>query len=197
MTEHKHDLILILDFGSQYTQLIARRLRELNVYCEIVPYNFPLNLISAKRPKGIILSGGPSSVYDAGAPDLSEAFFDVIVCPILGICYGLQLITKFFGGTVERSQVHEYGAADIRILKSDAGLLKDVAEATVWMSHGDRVAVLPDGFEATALSGSMLTAVECLSKGLYGLQFHPEVGHTRHGVQMLKNFATRYLRCDT
>ena len=188
MTEHKHDLILILDFGSQYTQLIARRLRELNVYCEIVPYNFPVNSICAKTPKGIILSGGPSSVYEDGAPELSESFFSIIACPILGICYGLQLITKVFGGTVERSQVREYGAADIQVLPSEASLLKDVPNTTVWMSHGDRVAALPDGFKVTALSSGMLAAIESLSKGLYGLQFHPEVGHTRHGGMILKNF---------
>lgn len=189
MIEHKHDLVLILDFGSQYTQLIARRLRELNVYCEIVPYDFPIDSIYAKSPKGIILSGGPSSVYDDKAPELAETFFDDTECPILGICYGLQLIAKVFGGTVERSQVRGYGAAEISILQSQTGLFRNVPDTTVWMSHGDRVVTLPDGFEVTALSDSMLTAMQCLSRSLYGLQFHPEVVHTRHGEMMLRNFA--------
>lgn len=189
MEEHKHDLILILDFGSQYTQLIARRLREMKVYCEIVPYSFPLDSIVAKLPQGIILSGGPSSVYDENAPELSASFFDLTACPVLGICYGLQLIAKAFGGTVERSQVREYGAAEIKISQSQTGLFRDVPSTTVWMSHGDRVASLPEGFNVTALSGSMLTAIESLSRRLYGLQFHPEVGHTREGGTILKNFA--------
>jgi len=151
--------ILILDFGSQYTQLIARRVREAKVYCEIFPYNAGLEKVKAFRPKGLILSGGPSSVYDAGAPLIDKAHLDLGV-PVLGICYGMQLLTHVLGGQVAKSAKREYGRADLNIHKNE-GLFSAIGEGgktTVWMSHGDRIEKMPDGFHAIAHTGNSPTA---------------------------------------
>lgn len=185
--------VLILDFGSQFTQLIARRVRESKVYCEIHPYNVDLDFIKEFRPKGIILSGGPSSVFDKGAPRVPKALYDIGV-PILLICYGMQLTAKLFGGKVERSKHREYGPADITI-KDTTGLFHGFNKAKktrVWMSHGDRVAALPKGYKVTARSAnSVIAAVSNEKLGVYGVQFHPEVVHTPQGAKILKNFTHR------
>ncbi len=189
------ETIVILDFGSQYTQLIARRVRELNVYCEIHPYNISPETLRAMQPRGIILSGGPSSVYEEDAPHCSGEVLKLGV-PILGICYGLQLLSYFLGGTVESSARREYGAAQLR-LTSDSELLADLpSESQVWMSHGDHVSTPPPGFKITADTGNALGAVEDTTRGLYGIQFHPEVTHTAQGKQVLGNFVKKICGCQ-
>ncbi|MCL4872528.1 glutamine-hydrolyzing GMP synthase [bacterium] len=189
--------ILILDFGSQYTQLIARRVREAKVYCEIHPYNCGPEFIRKFSPRGIILSGGPSSVYDKGAPTLPRSFFDGLKVPLLGICYGMQLTAKALGGEVERSGKREYGAADLEIKKPDAvfrGLGK--GPVRVWMSHGDKVKKLPPGFVSIGASGNSGICAMRDGKGLvYGVQFHPEVVHTPNGTRILKNFVMDICGC--
>ena len=182
--------ILILDFGSQYTQLIARRIRELKVYCEIHPPDLPARDIRAFAPRGIVLSGGPASVEDPGAPRCDAAVFELGV-PVLGICYGLQLMVKMLGGRVERAARREYGPADIEILSARGPFagFHPGDRTRVWMSHGDRVDVLPDGFAPIGQSAnSPLAAAACAHRPLYGLQFHPEVVHTPLGRQMLEAF---------
>ncbi len=189
-----HDLheerLLILDFGSQYTQLIARRVRELGVYCEIRPFNEPMEAIARFAPKGLILSGGPSSVRAEGAPMSSPALFELGI-PVLGICYGLQLMTHQLGGRVESSNEREYGDATIEVLES-VGPLAPFSRGErlgVWMSHGDRVEELPRGFRAVARSGNApFAAVAAPERKLYGVQFHPEVVHSPRGREMLRAF---------
>lgn len=180
--------IIILDFGSQYTQLIARSIRELKVYAEIVPYNQSLESIRQESPGGIILSGGPSSIYEKNSPQISAEIFNLGV-PVLGICYGLYSITDIFNGKMQASQQKEYGRAVINI-KSKSGLFKDLkAKETVWMSHGDKVIVPPEGFKVTASSKNAdIAAIENSKKQIYGVQFHPEVYHTVNGKKILKNF---------
>lgn len=181
------ETIVILDFGSQYTQLIARRIRELNVYCEIHPFNFPIEKIRALRPAGIVLSGGPSSVYEEDAPHCPREVLELGV-PVLGICYGLQLLSYFLGGRVEPSSRREYGAATIA-KAGESQLLGGLPDQfPVWMSHGDHVTAPPPGFAVTAGTGNALGAVEDISRRLYGLQFHPEVAHTPNGRAVLSNF---------
>jgi GMP synthase (glutamine-hydrolysing) len=185
----KHDLILILDFGSQYTQLIARRIREAGVYCEIQPFNTPLEKIRALAPQGIILSGGPSSVYDAHAPKLAEGFIENLNCPLLGICYGLQLLAVALGGEVSPSPNREYGYARLSVTEAESPLFEGLpTEIDVWLSHGDYVTQMPPGFRATATTSGALNAFESLSKRIFGVQFHPEVAHTPLGAQVLSNF---------
>jgi len=189
------ETILILDFGSQYTQLIARRVRELNVYCEIHPYNVDLDVLRSAKPRGIILSGGPSSVYEKDAPHCSSDILQLGI-PILGICYGLQLMSYFLGGEVVPSSRREYGAAQLRLTaKSD--LLVDLpAESQVWMSHGDHVVTPPPGFNIIAETDNALGAVEDVSRKLYGIQFHPEVTHTQQGKKVLDNFVKKMCGCQ-
>ena len=188
----------MLDFGSQYTQLIARRLRELSVYSEIVPFNTPVDKLRAKRPVGIILSGGPSSVSDAGAPKCDTGIFE-LGTPVLGICYGMQLMTDMLGGEVRRSGHREFGHAIIRITNGDTSprLFSDVpAELRVWASHGDDVATVPPGFQIAATSATApIAAMEAADRGLYALLFHPEVVHTDHGIEILRNFAYGVCGC--
>jgi GMP synthase (glutamine-hydrolysing) len=188
--------ILILDFGSQYTQLIARRVRESHVYCEIHPFNWPIAQIRAFAPKGVILSGGPASVYDAAAPLTDREVFTLGV-PILGICYGVQLMAHQLGGVVERAAQREYGPALIDV--DEAGeLFRDVDRegVRVWMSHGDRILALPGGFAVLAHSAnSPVAAMADRSRGLYGVQFHPEVAHTPCGRLLLDNFLFRICHC--
>ena len=189
------ETIVILDFGSQYTQLIARRVRELNVYCEIHPYNISVEMLRALQPRGIILSGGPSSVYDEDAPHCSGEVLQFSV-PVLGICYGLQLMSYFLGGTVEPSSRREYGAAQLRLI-ADSTLLADLpTDSQVWMSHGDHVTIPPPGFKLTADTGNAMGAVEDVARGLYGIQFHPEVTHTAQGKQVLANFVKKICGCQ-
>lgn len=186
--DYHEEIVLILDFGSQYTQLIARRIRELGVYCEIFPYNMGLNEIIAMRPKGIVLSGGPRSVNEADAPICDRGVFSLGI-PILGICYGLQLTVKLFGGQVEKSDKREYGKAHVFVTEKNA-LLDGIPDGdVVWMSHQDKVLKLPDGFITVARSdNSPHAAIKSSDGRIYGVQFHPEVHHTQKGKRILKNF---------
>ncbi len=181
--------ILILDFGSQYTQLIARRIREAKVYCEIHPFSRDMDFIRQYRPAGIILSGGPSSVYGKKAPLISKEVFALGI-PVLGICYGLQLTARLLGGLVERSGKSEYGGADL-IINDRTDLFKGIRKKKlrVWMSHGDKVKKLPKGFEAIAMSdNSAFSTIRDKKKKIYGVQFHPEVAHSESGSKLIKNF---------
>jgi GMP synthase (glutamine-hydrolysing) len=191
-----HQTILVLDFGSQYTQLIARRLRELSVYSEIVPFSTPVETLRAKQPAGIILSGGPSSVYDAGAPKCDPAIFDLDT-PVLGICYGMQLMTLTLGGEVRRSGHREFGHAMVTVAASAPTLFAAVpSQLRVWASHGDDVAGVPPGFDIAATSATApIVAMESRERGLYALLFHPEVVHTDHGLDILRNFAYTVCGC--
>ncbi|MBI3804341.1 MAG: glutamine-hydrolyzing GMP synthase [Nitrospirae bacterium] len=188
--------ILILDFGSQYTQLIARRVRESHVYSEIVPYHFPLAQIEAQRPAGLILSGGPASVYDKNAPLCDPGIFKLSI-PILGICYGMQLMTHLLGGRVARAAKREYGRADLWVEEA-SDLLKGLPDRNpVWMSHGDRIETLPPGFQSIARTdNSPAAAMRDPRRHFYALQFHPEVVHTVQGMQILQNFLYRVAGCS-
>jgi GMP synthase (glutamine-hydrolysing) len=182
-----HETLVILDFGSQYTQLIARRAREMGIFSLILPFNTPIDEIKSYNLRGIILSGGPNSVYDPKAPKLDKDFWQIDV-PILGICYGLQLMSLALGGKVEASPSREYGEAKIKI-QSENSLLNQAFDAsTVWMSHGDHVAKTPSGFRVTAKSGKIICAIENPKKRWFGFQFHPEVVHTKYGADILSNF---------
>jgi len=187
MDYHK-EIILILDFGSQYTQLIARKVRELGVYCEIFPFNLPFPNIVSLKPKGIILSGGPRSVNESDAPVCDQGIFS-LGTPILGICYGLQLTSKLFGGQVAKSEKREYGKAHIFIKKKDK-LFDGIKDGDiVWMSHQDKVLKMPTGFETIAYSdNSPHAAIKSKEASIYGVQFHPEVHHTPKGKRILRNF---------
>ncbi|HEX8493322.1 MAG TPA: glutamine-hydrolyzing GMP synthase [Pyrinomonadaceae bacterium] len=187
--KNSHETIIVLDFGSQYTQLIARRVREAGVYCEILPYNIKVEEILKKAPKGIILSGSPASVYDRDAPRPDSSLLDRLDCPLLGICYGLQVIAADLGGEVRPARSREYGYARLRVVDQTSPLFASVPEELdVWMSHGDHVTTPPPGFRITAKTSEALNAFESLSKRIYGLQFHPEVAHTPLGGQILRNF---------
>ncbi len=192
-----HQTIIVLDFGSQFTQLIARRLRELAVYCEILPFNTSLDAIKAKAPVGVILSGGPSSVDEEGAPHCDRAVLDLGV-PTLGICYGMQLMTDMLGGTLGRSAHREFGHAIVRRAPGTASrLLKDIPDQLkVWASHGDFVATAPPGFTVAATSNNAPVAVmESPERGYYAMLFHPEVAHTDRGTELLRNFAFDVCGC--
>ncbi len=194
--KNSHEKIIILDFGSQYTQLIARRVRDAGVYCEIIPYNATLDEILKHRPRGIILSGSPSSVYEEKAPRPVAGLLQGIDCPLLGICYGLQVLAADLGGEVKPSANREYGYARLRITDSSSLLFAGLpSEMDVWMSHGDQVTSVPEGFRITALTDGALNAFESLSKRIYGLQFHPEVAHTPLGAQILRNFLLNICGC--
>ncbi len=183
-----HEKLLILDFGSQYTQLIARRVRENRVYCEIRPCTIELEEIKAFGAKGIVLSGGPDSVYDEKAPTVDLGVFELGL-PVLGICYGMQLMAHHLGGRVEASDHREYGRAEVEIQEGCA-LFQGLSDREiVWMSHSDRVAELPDGFRAVASStNAPVVAMENVERGFQAIQFHPEVSHTPNGGEMLRNF---------
>ena len=185
----QHETIIILDFGSQYTQLIARRVREQGVYCEIHPFHLSAEAIAAKRPKGVILSGGPSSVTDEDAPRVEDGFYRKIDVPILGICYGMQMVAVDLGGAIEPASKREYGHAKVKILSGATAIFNELPfELDVWMSHGDHVTRLPDGFQTTAMSGEIVTAIENAERRIYCVQFHPEVAHTPLGKEILRNF---------
>lgn len=189
--------ILVLDFGSQYTQLIARRLREFGVYTEIVPYFESLESIRAKQPKGIILSGGPASVYEEGAYKPDCGVFDLGI-PVLGICYGMQYIADFFGGSVVKAEHQEFGKATLELM-SEGGIFEGVKqESVVWMSHADKVEKIPQGFIELAKSGNThYCAIAHQERKIYALQFHPEVVHSECGGEMLKNFAVKICGAST
>jgi GMP synthase (glutamine-hydrolysing) len=188
-------VILILDFGSQYTQLIARRVREMHVYCEIQPFDLPLDAVKRLAPEGIILSGGPASVYAADAPQPAPAVLELLKTgtpPVLGICYGMNVLNRAFGGEVVRAARKEFGPADIRITRFDPLLALGGRSTRVWMSHGDQMTSIPDEFDALAASdNSPYAAFRHRERPIYGLQFHPEVTHSVDGREILRNFVTR------
>jgi GMP synthase (glutamine-hydrolysing) len=201
----RRDLILILDFGSQYTQLIARRVREQRVYSEIHPFNLSIARIRELAPRGIILSGGPSSSYDVGAPRISTELYDLGI-PVLGICYGVQLTALLLGGQVAPAERREYGRATVRVVghPSQGGTASELfhgftpgEELAVWMSHGDRIETLPDGFDVVGESANCpAAAVAAPSRKFWGVQFHPEVAHTPRGGEILANFLFRICACE-
>src|SRR5438552_9045541 len=176
-----NELVLIFDFGSQFAQLIARRVRELNVFCQIVRHDLPAARVAELKPHGLIFSGGPASVYDPGAPKCDPAVFDLNV-PVLGICYGLQIAAEALGGRVQPSNKREFGRAELHVTES-GGLFDGVPEQTiVWMSHGDQVAATNGDFVALASTDTCpVAAARHLKRPIYGLQFHPEVSHTAAG----------------
>jgi GMP synthase (glutamine-hydrolysing) len=190
-----HQTIIVLDFGSQYTQLIARRLRELSVYSEVWPPDAPAERIEARRPAGVILSGGPKSVSDKGAPRCDPALLEMGT-PVLGICYGMQLMAETLGGKVAPAPQREYGHAQVTLTNRTA-LFKDVPDAfRVWASHGDFVTAAPVGFEVSATSANApIAAISDVSRARYGILFHPEVVHTEQGLEILRNFAYGICGC--
>jgi len=196
LTVVQHEIVIILDFGSQYTQLIARRVREAGVYCEILPFNTSIETINARKPKGVILSGGPSSVYDPAAPKPQVGLLNSVNCSILGICYGFQVFAGELGGTVVASPNREFGYARLRILDKASRLFQGLPEEMdVWMSHGDHVTQVPPGFRVTATTDDALNAMEDESQRIFGVQFHPEVAHTPLGAQVLRNFLFAVCGC--
>lgn len=192
----QHELIVILDFGSQYTQLIARRVREQGVYCEIHPFHLAAEKISNMNPKGVILSGGPSSVTDEDAPRVEHGFYDKVNAPILGICYGMQMVAVDLGGHNEPAARREYGHAKVKVLSGATKLFNELPfELDAWMSHGDHVTEIPPGFHKTATTGDVITGMESDERGIYCVQFHPEVSHTPLGKEVLRNFLFNVCRC--
>jgi GMP synthase (glutamine-hydrolysing) len=199
MSDLHSEKILILDFGSQYTQLIARRVREAHVYCELHPYDMPLQEIRDFAPKGIILSGGPKSVYDDGAPMIAEELFELGV-PVLGICYGMQLLNRHFGGCVIPAGKREYGHAEL-LSKGEPGALFNGffvdGKSPVWMSHGDHVEQVANGFEIVATTtNAPVCAIQNVERNLYGVQFHPEVNHTPRGEVLIDTFVRKICGCS-
>ena len=191
-------MIVILDFGSQYTQLIARRVREARVYCEIHPFNAPVERLARLEPAGVILSGGPASVYSSNAPTVEPELFRLPV-PFLGICYGMGIINQAMGGGVAEATEREYGLADLQV-DDRTDLFAGIAPGdgqNVWMSHGDRMTSLPDGWSVIAhTANSPIAAFADGGRRFYGLQFHPEVVHTQNGRTILENFLFRVCRCS-
>jgi len=189
------EMVIVLDFGGQYNQLIARRVRECQIYCEMLPYHTPLAEILKRKPKGIVFTGGPASVYGDKAPACDPALFDSGI-PILGICYGMQLMAAKLGGEVRRAESREYGKAPLKVVEPDtlfAGLPEDMI---CWMSHGDFIAAPPPGFTVTAKTGNApVAAMTDYERKLYGVQFHPEVKHTPRGQDILRNFLNNVCGC--
>lgn len=192
----ERETIIVLDFGGQYNQLIARRVREMNVYCEVHPYTISLEKLKAMEPKGIIFTGGPNSVYEKGAPSVSREMLESGI-PILGICYGAQLISYVLGGNVEAASAREYGKVKLEVVDPESKLLTGVKkESTCWMSHTDYVQKMPEHFKATAVTATCPTAAfENESMKLYGVQFHPEVLHSEEGNKILSNFVFNVVGC--
>jgi GMP synthase (glutamine-hydrolysing) len=190
------DEVVVLDYGGQYSQLIARRVRECGVFSELLPHHVGAAEVARRRPKGVILSGGPASVYADGAPPLDPALLELGV-PVLGICYGMQLIALKLGGRVQGAEVGEFGRSQLTVSEPGRLLAGTPAEQTCWMSHRDTVFAPPPGFEALAAStASPVAAFESARRGIYGIQFHPEVVHTPYGQQVLTNFLTEICGCD-
>jgi len=188
-------LIVVLDFGGQYAQLIARRVREARVYSELIPYDTPVEEILARKPKGIILSGGPNSVYGEGAPRVDSGLFGLDV-PTLGICYGMQLMALEMGGKVGAVQIREYGRSDLSIKEHGVLFAGTPDEQRAWTSHGDAVFAVPEGFTVTAETPDVpIIAFEEPKEGFFGVQFHPEVRHTEYGMEILKNFLFEVCGC--
>jgi len=189
MSQREHDLVVVIDFGAQYAQLIARRVREAKVYSEIMPHTASPSEIMARGPKAIILSGGPSSVYEPGAPQLDAALVDGDT-PVLGICYGFMAMAQVLGGSVARTGMREYGRTAVNVIDSSTTLLADLpSTVSAWMSHGDEVIAAPPGFRVTATSArATVAAFEDVDRRLAGVQWHPEVLHTEHGQQVLQHF---------
>jgi len=198
MTDIHSEKILILDFGSQYTQLIARRVREAHVYCELHPFDMELAAIRTFAPTGIILSGGPKSVYEDGAPAVAEELFELGV-PVLGICYGMQLMSRHFGGEVVPAGKREFGHADLLAMGTPGPLFNGFfidGRSPVWMSHGDHVAKVPAGFEVVAeTANAPVCAIQDVTRRLYGVQFHPEVNHTPRGETLIDTFVRTVCGC--
>ena len=192
----KRELVIVIDFGGQYNQLVARRVRECNVYCEIYSYKTDLEKIKEMNPKGIILTGGPNSCYEEGAPTCSKELFEMGI-PVLGLCYGAQLMMHVLGGKVEKAEVSEYGKTEVRVDKTESKLFKDVSEKTIcWMSHTDYISQIAPGFEISAHTADCPVATaENADKNLYAIQFHPEVLHTAEGTKMLSNFVLGVCGC--
>ncbi len=189
-----HETIVVLDFGSQYTQLIARRIRDAGVYCEILPYHVDPSEIEKREPRGIILSGGPDSVFGADSPHPHEAVYKVSG-PLLGICYGMQLMAHKLGGNVHAATDRQYGPATLEVL-TESRILQGIPKSSqVWMSHGDNIKELPSGFQIVARAGETIAAFENLEKQRYGVQFHPEVAHTAEGDAILRNFLFEVCEC--
>ena len=187
--------IVVLDFGSQYSQLIARRVRECHVYSQVLPYTTTPDALRALAPKGIILSGGPCSVYEAGAPQIDPAILDLGV-PVLGICYGMQLMAQTLGGRVGPGTAREYGRAEVRVTDPASPLFEGIPERSVmWMSHGDKVLSTPAGMRTLAVTDNTEYAAVAFRDGLFGIQFHPEVVHSDHGARLLRNFCHAICRC--
>jgi GMP synthase (glutamine-hydrolysing) len=188
--------VVVLDYGGQYSQLIARRLRECGVFTELLPHDVPIEKVAKRKPRGIVLSGGPASVYAEGAPRLDRELLELGV-PVMGICYGMQLLVHELGGRVEQAEVGEFGRSDLHVSQPGA-LLRDMpTEQTCWMSHRDTVYEPPPGFTALASSSSSpVAAVEDTERGIYGIQFHPEVVHTPYGQEILTRFLTEICACE-
>ncbi len=192
----EREVIIVIDFGSQYNRLIARRVRECQVYCELVPYDTPWEKIAPLNPKGFILSGGPASVYEPDAP-LAPAYIYESHLPVLGICYGMQVITKQLGGQVAPGTMQEYGHAILHLSDVDTPLFADLSSSSpVWMSHADKIEEMPPDFSALAYTENSPIAVMGNNAGIFGLQFHPEVAHTPEGKTILKNFVYRICGCQ-
>ncbi|HEV8376449.1 MAG TPA: glutamine-hydrolyzing GMP synthase, partial [Candidatus Polarisedimenticolia bacterium] len=195
-TPHEHEKVLVLDFGSQTSQLIARRVRDLSVYCELVPCNIAYDKVLEERPKGLILSGGPDSVYREGAPEMDPRLATSLGVPILGICYGMQLMGKVLGGRVAGGEGREFGRADLQVI-GETPLFKGLPpKQQVWMSHGDAVEEPPGGFVVTGRTEKTpCAAMADPHRGFYAIQFHPEVAHTIFGRDILRNFLFEICRC--
>ncbi|MCQ2508721.1 MAG: glutamine-hydrolyzing GMP synthase, partial [Dorea sp.] len=193
----KRELVIVIDFGGQYNQLVARRVRECNVYCEIYSYRTDLEKIKAMNPKGIILTGGPNSCYEENSPTYRRELFEMDI-PVLGLCYGAQLMMHVLGGKVEKATVGEYGKTEVLIDKPSSKVFHDVSEKTVcWMSHFDYISAIAPGFEITAHTNDCpVAAAENAEAGLYAIQFHPEVLHTVEGTKMLSNFVLGVCGCS-
>ena len=195
-TDHsKFQRIVILDYGSQYTQLIARRIREQQVFSEIIRFDTPAAKLRENMPQGIILSGGPNSVFEEGAPGIDPEIFNLGV-PVLGVCYGMQLMSQQLGGAVEPGTEREYGKTEMTTVPGNELFAGLPEQFIVWMSHGDRVSKIPEGFQVSATSGNCpYAAIRNEAKKFYAIQFHPEVVHTQYGNQIIGNFLFKICGC--
>ena len=192
----KNELVIVIDFGGQYNQLVARRVRECNVYCEIYSYKIDIEKIKEMNPKGIILTGGPNSCYEPGAPTYTKELFELGI-PVLGLCYGAQLMSHVLGGEVKAAPVREYGKTEVLIDKPESKIFENVSASTIcWMSHFDYIAQVAPGFEISAHTADCpVAAAENAEKGLYAIQFHPEVLHSVEGTKMINNFVKNVCKC--